>query len=828
MMRFSRKASGKGERDRLGRRHRRLADGSRGPGYEATDERPRGLGWPARHRPLRARRARSLKTTQSFRVKPIQCLAGLALLCLLSSQQGVRGAEQNKKGREIFRQLCAKCHGRNGEGVKGKYDDALRGDWPIEKLTRYIDKNMPDDAPEKCVGADAEAVARYIYDAFYSREARLRNHPPRVELVHLTNRQYLNTVADLIKHFTGNDTTASGERGLQATYYSSRNFNRGSNVVERVDRQVNFDFGQGFPDPVPAGTNGFSIQWRGSVIAEETGDHEFMLKTPNGARLWVNDDDQTLIDAWVASGEVSEHKATIRLIGGRTYPIRLDHFKFKDKTASISLQWKPPHGVPEPIPARNLLSASVTPTLVITTSFPPDDSSVGYERGVAVSKAWDEATTQAAIEVANYLVKHLDRLSNSKPSDTNRTAKVEAFCDAFVTTAFRRPLTAEQKGLFVSSQFKKASKAEDAVKRVVLLALKSPRFLYLGLEDAKPDEFAVAERLSFGLWDSLPDPELTKAAAEGRLHTRDQVVQHADRMLGDPRARAKVQYFLRHWLQMDRVENLSKDDKLYPGFTPEIIADLRTSLDVFLEDAVWNGSSDYRQLLLADYLYVNERLAKFYGIETNASDDFVKVTFDPKQRSGVVTHPYLLAAFSYQKSTSPIHRGVFLTRNIVGRALKPPPMAMTFKDAEFAPDLTMREKVAQLTRSQACQTCHSVINPLGFSLEQYDAVGRFRTSEGDRLIDAVSNYTTDDGETIRLTGARDLAQFAAGSEQAQNAFIEQLFNQIVKQPMLAYGPNVLNHLRHSFINSGFNVKKLLIDIATISARHGTEKTGKGS
>src|SRR5213079_2979936 len=277
--------------------------------------------------------------------------------------------------------------------------------------------------------------------------------------------------------------------------------------------------------------------------------------------------------------------------------------------------------------------------------------------------------------------------------------------------------------------------------------------------------------------------------------TREQVVQQADRMLGDPRARAKVQYFLRHWLQMDRVENLSKDDKLYPGFTPEIIADLRTSLDVFLEDAVWNGN--YRQLLLADYLYVNEHLAKFYGIETNAADDFVKVTFDPKQRSGVVTHPYLLAAFSYQKSTSTIHRGVFLTRNIVGRALKPPPMAMTFKDADFAPNLTMREKVAQLTRSQACQTCHSVINPLGFSLEQYDAVGRFRTRERDQLINAISDYTTDDGETVRLAGARDVAEFAAGSQHAQESFIEQLFHQVVKQPMLAYGPQIESRLRQS-------------------------------
>ena len=761
-----------------------------------------------------------------MRLRQIQFSAWLSLLYLLSSQPGLLGADQNKRGREIFRQLCVKCHGRNGEGVKGKYDDALRGDWPIEKLTRYIDKNMPDDAPEKCVGPDAEAVARYLYDAFYSREARLRNHPPRVELVRLTNRQYLHTVADLIRHFTGTDDTANGERGLRASYYSSRNMNRGSNVLERLDRQVNFDFGEGFPDQVPAGTNGFSIQWRGSVLADETGDYEFILKSPNGARLWVNDDDQPLIDAWVASGEVTEHNATIRLIGGRAYPLRLDHFRFKDKTASISLQWKPPHGTQELVPARNLTTSRLTPTLVITTKFPPDDSSVGYERGVSVSKAWDEAATQAAIEVANFVVNHIDRLSNSKPNDTNRTAKLETFCGEFVAAAFRRPLTAEQKRLFVSARFKKSAKAEDAVKGVVLLTLKSPRFLYLGLEGAKPDDFAVAERLSFALWDSLPDPELNKAATSGRLRAREPIAEQADRMLGDPRARAKVQYFLRHWLQMDRVENLSKDDKLYPGFTPEIIADLRTSLDVFLEDAVWNG--DYRQLLLADYLFVNGRLAKFYGVETNAADDFVKVPLDPKERAGVVTHPYLLAAFSYQKSTSPIHRGVFLTRNIVGRALKPPPMAMTFKDADFAPNLTMREKVAQLTRSQACQTCHSVINPLGFSLEHYDAVGRFRTSEGERPIDAISDYTTDDGETIRLTGARDLAQYAAGSEQAQNAFIEQLFNQIVKQPMLAYGPHVLNHLRKSFIESGFNVKKLLIEVATISALRGIEKPGGGS
>jgi hypothetical protein len=763
-----------------------------------------------------------------IRFRYFKVAATLPLLCLCLSQLGLEGAESKLNGRQIYRKDCAKCHGRNGDGVKGKYDDALHGDWSIERLTRYIDKYMPEDAPEKCNGPEAEAVARFIYEAFYSREARVRNNPPRIELVRLTNRQYVNTVADLIGFFGGrnDDGGGRGEPGLRATYYNSRDFRGNRRVKERIDRQIDFTFGEGRPDPltnsVPEnkGTNDYSTQWRGSLLAEESGEYEFILKSPNGIRLWVNDQEEPLIDAWVASGQAQEHKASIKLIGGRAYPLQLDFFKFKEKTGAISLLWNPPHGGREPIPSRNLSTARSSSTFVIRTPFPPDDSSVGYERGTGISKAWDEAATQGAIEVANYLIKHLDRFSKSKPTDTNRLAKVEAFCSEFVATAFRRPLTAEQKRLFVSSQFKGAPNADEALKRVVLLTLKSPRFLYFGLEQRKPDDFEVATRLSFNLWDSLPNRELWNLAGQGKLHTGEQVTQQAQRMLTDRRTRAKVQYFLQHWLQMNHVEDLSKDAKLYPGFTPEIISDLRASLNLFLNDAVWNGSSDYRNLLLADYLFVNDRLSKFYGLSTNVADDFVKVRLNPKERSGVVTHPYLLAEFSYQKSTSPIHRGVFLTRNIVGRALKDPPMAQTFNEADFAPNLTMREKVAELTRPQACQGCHSVINPLGFSLEHYDAVGRFRTRENGRPIDAVSEYTTDDGKTIRLAGARDVAQFAAGSEQAQNAFIEQLFHQIVKQPMLAYGKDVPNRLRQSFIKSGYNVQKLLLEIATLSALHG--------
>src|SRR6185369_16438897 len=113
-----------------------------------------------------------------MRIGHIQCLAWLWLLGLASSQPSVAGAERRLTGRDIFSRECAKCHGHDGQGVKGKYDTPLHGDRPLDKLTRYIEKAMPDDNPGKVAGAEAAAVARYIYGAFYSREARLRNHPP--------------------------------------------------------------------------------------------------------------------------------------------------------------------------------------------------------------------------------------------------------------------------------------------------------------------------------------------------------------------------------------------------------------------------------------------------------------------------------------------------------------------------------------------------------------------------------------------------------------------------------------------------------------------------
>ncbi len=244
--------------------------------------------------------------------------------------------------------------------------------------------------------------------------------------------------------------------------------------------------------------------------------------------------------------------------------------------------------------------------------------------------------------------------------------------------------------------------------------------------------------------------------------------------------------------------------------------DLRESLLRFVSGVVWSERSDYRDLLKAEHLLLNERLSAVYGGDV-VGPGFKRVNVDSGHRSGILTHPYLLALFAYHDSTSPIHRGVFLTRNILGRMLKPPPKAVSFNDEKLDPKLSMREKITLITSKNACMSCHSVINPLGFSMENFDAIGRWRMSEKGKRVNAQSDYMTAAGEQLSLSGVRDIADFALSSPAAHGAFIEAVFTHMAKQPIAAYGPNSLIDLRKGFSASLFNIKALMVEIAKLYA-----------
>jgi hypothetical protein len=731
--------------------------------------------------------------------------------------QAARAADEHP-GAAIYRSLCARCHGAHGEGVTNEYPDPLVGDKSLKELSAYIAESMPESAPEECVGEDAAQVAAYIYDAFYSKLAQARIRPPQLELSRLTVRQYQNAVADLIGSFRGQPSWDE-KRGLSAEYYNSRRFDRDERVSERVDPQVSFDFDGDSPDPETIKPEEFSIRWEGSVIAPDTGDYEFIIETENGARLWVNDDSRELIDAWVRSGDQTEHRGSVRLLGGRAYPLVLEFFKFKEPTALIRLKWKPPRQAEELIPERLLLPREVPQTLVVTTPFPPDDRSTGFERGNFISREWEQAITQAALEVADQVTKDVGSLSGTRGKDDDRSRKLRTFAETFASRAFRRPLEEDWRRTEIEVVFDNAPKPDSAIRRVVLRTLLSPRFLYREAGVGPFDAYDTASWLSFALWDSLPDARLLQAAAEDRLSTRSEIAAQAERMLQDPRTRAKVREFLHQWLKVDHFDDISKDSELYPQFDEAFVSDLRTSLDLFLDEAVWGPNSDFRDLLQSDALYVNGRLADFYGVDLPPEAPFQKVWLEEQDRAGVLSHPYLMAGFAYDRASSPIHRGVFIARNLLGRLLKPPPIAVAPLTPELHAGLTTRERVVVQTSPSACQTCHAMINPLGFTLENFDAVGRFRTEEQGRPIDAQGIYLSRTGEAVQLSGVRELAEFLADSRETREAFAEQMFLYLIKQPPLAFGLEEVHRLTDRFVEDELSVRRLIVEIVASSAIH---------
>lgn len=737
------------------------------------------------------------------------------LLCFWAI--GLAGAEETPAaGRQIYQQQCAGCHGDQGQGSEEAGTGPFTGDHALADLVRIIDETMPEDDPEACQGEAAQAVAQYVLDAFVTPQAEALQPAPRIELSRLTVRQYREAVADLMATFLGTPQL-SDQRGLKAGYYNARGFNRDKRVIERTDPRVVFDFGEKSPQEGAIGDEEFAIQWQGAVIADETGDYEFCVTTENGTRLWVNDMQNPLIDAWVASGGLQQHRATMHLLGGRVYPLRLDFFKFKIQSASIKLSWTPPRRAEEVIPQRSLSPDWAPRTYVVNTAFPPDDRSMGYERGTSVSKAWEQAVSNAAIEAAGWVAENLDALAKCKPDAEDRSQKIQQMCHRLAERAFRRPLSDEVRQFYVDQFFTGQQPVELAAKRSVLLVLQSPRFLYVAFDNARPDQYDIASRLAFALWDSLPDTALLAAAQAGQLQTPQQIAEHARRMLEDPRTRAKLRSFLHAWLNIEYVDKLAKDGEQYPGFDATVVSDLRVSLDLFLDDVIWNGSGDFRELLLSDAWFVNPKLASFYAVEAEMGEQYQKVSGSPDQNAGLLTHPYLMARYAYHRSSSPIHRGVFVVRGLLGRFLKPPPIAVAPLDEGFDPTLTTRERVARQTKEPMCLTCHGMINELGFAFENYDAVGRFRTEEKANPIDASGSYKDLEGTQVTFRGARELAAYLAQSPETHRCFAQQLFHYVAKQPVAAYGAETMNQLQKSFAESDFNVRELLVAIAATSA-----------
>ncbi len=754
----------------------------------------------------------------------------LFLLCTVIAGSVLANEEQ---GLLLFKEHCSSCHGLHGEGSEA-YPDPLLGNLSINQLAHYIDKTMPDGDPSQVTGKKADLIAKTIHSAFYSIIAQEKNKPQRLDLSRLTVRQMQESLADIIGSFRNASSNSDQLKGLRGEYFDSRTFSKKSLVSERIDPRIAFSFGTESPIPEQIQDDRFSIRWAGSVIPSETGRYEFIVRTDQAVRVFVNEEDSNkpLIDATVKSGDEREYRAILTLLGGRSVPIRVEFSKGRqgvakqaqdeqDAQAFIELLWRPPNGVAEVIPERCLSQATSPEVYVLPTPFPPDDASLGYERGSQVSQEWLAAATAAAIDTADYCLEHAEELAHIERSAPDRKKKLEDFASLFAKKAFRRPLSEELHTQIISNSFSTAPNLDAALRLSLLRVLTSPSFLYLEVHSEKKmlSSFDKANRLSFGLWDSVPDTILESAAQNDKIATEKQIRQQAHRMLKDNRAKSKVLDFLLKWLNIQNDPELVKDKKQYSDFSRKTAAAMRTSLLLGLDDIVWGEESDFRRLFTDDTVFVDGTLAPLFGIPLRKNALFQPVQLDDGRRAGIITHPYVMSVLSYADSTSPIHRGVFLARGVLGNVLKPPTDAVAPLPNSIQPDLTTRDRVAFQTRAAVCQTCHTMINPLGFALEEYDAIGRFRATEmcngQNKTINAEGSYQPRTGKQARFNGGRELGQYLASSRDVTETFVQNLFHALAKQPIRAWGKNALEQLTDCFISKNYSIRELIVEIAVL-------------
>ncbi len=729
-------------------------------------------------------------------------------------------------GEKIYADRCASCHGDQGQGVDSAYDMPLLGDDSVGQLAKVIADTMPEGEPEECIGQDAEAVAAYIHYSFYSEAAQIRNRPPRIGLARLTANQLRQSIADLYSRFTG-DPRPISEQGVQGIYFDGDRWKNDKKKIERVDPVIDFDFGRESPgEGIQA--EAFYIYWDGGIRADVTGRYEIIVRSTCSFVFNLGTKNREFINNHVQSGDKTEFRRSIMLTAGRVYPFKIDFVQRKRKTelppARISLSWVPPGGTEQIIPTQNLVKGSVPAAFPLQALLPPDDRSYGYERGIAINRQWDESTTAAALEFAQIAAQELwprYRRNHRKEPNENREI-LRNFLAELVDTAFRGSLSDELRQSYIDRQVDLEDDDLEAIKRVILVSLKSPRFLYPLADQTMSSSQRAANRLALVLLDSLPsDQRLRKAADNNRLESEGQIREHAQRLVHDDRVRAKTRELMMEWLNLSHIGEISKDDDLYAGFDQQLSSDLRWSLDAFVDEVVWSESSDFRQLFQANWYYTTERIAKFYGEPWKTGEEqsrgLVRVGDGTDAKYGLLTHPYLMSGLAYGDSTSPIHRGIFLLRYMLGRTLRPPADAFSPLSPDLHPELTTRQRVELQTSPESCQVCHSKINSLGFVLENYDAVGRYRADENEKPVNVSGGYTSRSSERVEFDGPSDLANYLAGSEDAHRAFVSRAFQHFVKQPPAAYGPDTLERLTQKFADSDFNIRKLIVEIAVLAA-----------
>jgi hypothetical protein len=574
----------------------------------------------------------------------------------------------------------------------------------------------------------------------------------------------------------------------------------------------------------------FGLRLRAFVDPDRLEDSLLLQKPTNrishtgGERIRQGSDDEKLLHAWatyltrLTAAPPSSHRP--RATGPQTLR-RLTHNQYNNTV-------------------RDLLGDESRPA----SKFPSEDFVHGFTNqaeGQGMSPLLSEAYNRAAERLARNAFRGGDgnRLIPCKPAGPADTACRDRFIREFGLRAFRRSLRPDEVARYSKLFGMEAGRTGDFLRGaqvVVEAMLQSPNFLF-HLEpgtDQAQHQYAVANRLSYFLWDTMPDQKLLQAAGAGQLSTKAHIRQQAERLLSSPQAKSSMEEFLAQWLRYDRLRSAFRDVRLYPEFSSELVSSMLEETRRLFDHLVW-GDRNFLEFFTADYAFLSADLTQLYGLP-GPPEPFAKVAFPPdSKRAGVLGQATFLSVTGKPADSSPTERGLFIREHFLCQIVPPPPPGVntTLPPLTDEKPLNNRDRLQVHLSNPACSGCHRLIDPIGFGLENFDAIGRFRDKQVIRIyptFDEMKNKTKTRPTEHKLdidasgfiqgmpnsqfTSPKEAGRILASDPGCHKCVVKMLFRYALGRPETEADQAPIEAALAEFRSSQFRFKNLIIAIAT--------------
>lgn len=448
-----------------------------------------------------------------------------------------------------------------------------------------------------------------------------------------------------------------------------------------------------------------------------------------------------------------------------------------------------------------------------------------YAAALAVDEALSRDYQRAASAAAALVSADPERLGRLIPlTSGSARERAEAFVRSVGARAHRRPLSSEHVEQYLAlwsegrAAYPDMPELEAGVRHVLTGMLQSPHFVYrivAGSADEhgriELDSYELASRLSYALWNTLPDEALLAAAERGELVDAEARRAMARRMLDDDRARPMLRSFHAQLFERERLLGVAPSRERFPSLSDEFVLHAARESDLFVEHQVFEQGAGFSTLLTSTETFVNAELAAIYGVSGTFGDDFTRVSLDPAHRKGLLTQIAFLAAHATSADPDPIHRGVFVARRLLCRPLSAPGNLPPLPPAGGR---TVRQTVEAHTEvaGSGCAVCHQrTINPLGFPFEMYDAIGRQRSTDNGLPVDTRSMPMID-GTPVAVADALELANQLAGSASAHACYVRHWLEFAYGRPATASDTEMIERLGAASKSAELSVKDLIVEL----------------